>query len=368
MRTLHFDTELAWRGGQQQVLLLVAGLVRRGVQAQLAAPAGSALAARAREAGIEVTPLSARNDADPLAAFRLARLLRRQPAEILHCHTARAHAIGLLARRLLPNSRRPMVVVSRRVAFTALSALTRSKFAGANRVIAVSQAVRQRLVSAGVPAGRISVVHDGIPLDRPAPAPADRERVRHFLRLKPSDFLVAHVAHLGAEKGQSDLIAAAPRVFAELPSAVIAIVGAGNRRAHLERKAAAVGAARILFIGFWPPEDVPALLSAADVFVFPSRKEGLGSALLEAMAVGTPVVATSTGGIPELVRDGVTGLLVPPRDPPALAAAILRLLRDPALRSQLSSAAAEFVRDRGSAERMVEETIAVYRAMFSSAN
>ncbi len=368
MRTLHFDTELAWRGGQQQVLLLVAGLVRRGFPAQLAAPAGSALAARARAAGIEVTPLSARNDADPLAAFRLARLLRRRPAEILHCHTARAHAIGLLARRLLPKSRRPMLVVSRRVAFTALSALTRGKFAGADRVIAVSEAVRERLVSAGVPAERISVVRDGIPLDRPSPVPADRERVRRFLRLGPKDFLVAHVAHLGPEKGQSDLIAAAPRVYAELPSAVIAIVGGGDRRAHLEREAAAAGAARILFIGFWPPEDVPALLSAADVFVFPSRKEGLGGALLEAMAVGTPVVATSTGGIPELVRDGVTGLLVPPRDPAALAGAILRLLRDPALRSRLSGAAAEFVRARGSAERMVEETIAVYRALFPSAS
>jgi glycosyltransferase involved in cell wall biosynthesis len=365
MRTLHVDTELVWRGGQQQVLFLVEGLARLGVGVGLAAPESSALYARARQAGVAVEPFSARNDGDPVAAFRLAHLLRRHPCEILHCHTARAHAVGLLACRLLPRSSRPKIVISRRVAFSASSFLTRRKFRNADRVIAVSQAVKEGLVAAGVDPARIAVIRDGVRADDTTVDPAERERVRRLFHLAPSDRLVLHLAHLGAEKGQRDLIAAASRICAAVPDAHIAIVGGGKLRERLEREAAASGTAHILFVGFWPPEHVPALLAAASVFVLPSRQEGLGSVLLQAMAAGLPVVATAVGGIPEIVRDGSTGLLVPPRDSAALAAAVVRVLTDSALADRLAAAGLAFARKEGSAARMVEETLAVYRELFS---
>jgi glycosyltransferase involved in cell wall biosynthesis len=365
MRTFHVDTELAWRGGQQQVFLLLEGLERRGVTARLAAPARSPLHDRARRAGLTVEPFSARNDADPVAAFRLARLLRQHPSEIVHCHTARAHAVALLARRLVPHSLRPKIVVSRRVAFSALSFLTRRKFGSADRVIAVSQAVKKGLVAAGIDANRVAVVRDGVPVGEAAVDPAERERVRRLLHLAPSDRLVLHLAHLGAEKGQTDLVAAAPRIHAAVPEACIAIVGGGKLRNRLERQAAASGATRIFFVGFWPPERVPVLLAAASVFVLPSRQEGLGSVLLQAMAAGLPIVATWTGGIPEIVRDGSTGLLVPPGDVGALAGAVVRLLTDSALAARLAAAGLDFVRQEGSAGRMVDETLAVYRELIS---
>jgi glycosyltransferase involved in cell wall biosynthesis len=362
MRTLHFDTELSWRGGQRQVLLLVEGLMRRGVGVTLAAPAKSSLYERARRVGIAVVPLSARNDADPLAVIRLAVLLLRARFDILHCHTARAHGIAQLAQRFVPVSRRPVIVVSRRVAFASASFLTQRKFARAGRVIAVSEAVKQGLVTAGVDPGRIAVVRDGIPLGEAAPDPAARDRVRRLLHLAPADRLVLNVAHLGAEKGQSDLIAAAPRIHAAAPDARIAIVGGGKLRAKLEQQAAKAGG-KILFAGFWPPERISELLAAAAVFVLPSRQEGLGSVLLEAMAAGVPVVAASTGGIPEIVRDGETGLLFPPGNSAALAESVIRLLQDRALAARLSAAGLEFVRQEGSADRMVEETLAVYHSL-----
>ena len=169
------------------------------------------------------------------------------------------------------------------------------------------------------------------------------------------------MAHLGAEKGQSDLIAAAARIHAAVPDARIAIVGGGKLRGRLERQAAKAAGGGILFAGFWPPERIAALLAAAAVFVLPSRQEGLGSILLEAMAAGVPIVAASTGGIPELVRDGSTGLLVPPRNPAALAAAVIRLLGDPALAARLAAAGLEFVRKQGSADRVGGETLGGYR-------
>jgi glycosyltransferase involved in cell wall biosynthesis len=363
MRTLHVDTELAWRGGQRQVFLLVEGLVRRGVGATLAAPEKSSLYDRARRAGIAVVPLSARNDADLFAVMRLARLLRRERFDILHCHTARAHGIAMLAQRFVPVSRRPESVVSRRVAFASASFLTRRKFARAGRVIAVSEAVKQGLVAAGVDPGRIAVVRDGIPLGEATPDPAERDRVRRLLHLAPADRLVLNVAHLGAEKGQSDLIAAAPRIRAAAPDARIAIVGGGELRGKLERQAAKAAGGGILFAGFLPPERIAALLAAAAVFVLPSRQEGLGSVLLEAMAAGVPVVAAAAGGIPEIVRDNVTGLLFPPGNPAALAEVVIRLLRDPVLAARLAAAALDFVGKEGSADRMVEETLGVYRAL-----
>lgn len=363
MRTLHVDTELAWRGGQQQVLLLLEGLADRGVAVKLAAPAQSPLFARAGREGIAVEPFSARNDADPFAAFRLARLLRRDPCSILHCHTARAHAVALMACRFLSRSARPKIVVARRVAFSSSPLLTRSKFRSADRVIAVSQAVKQGLIAAGVDPGRIAVVHDGVRVSTPAVAREAIEDARRLLQLAPTDRLVLHLAHLGAEKGQTDLIAAAPRIQGAVPDALIAIVGGGELREQLERQAASVGAARIRFVGFWPPEQVPALLAAASVFVLPSRQEGLGSVLLQAMAAGLPVVAAATGGIPEIVRDGSTGLLVPPADPAALAAAVVRLLTDAALAERLARSGLAFARGEGSAERMAEETLAVYREL-----
>ncbi len=366
MRTFHVDTELAWRGGQRQVLLLVEGLVRSGVSATLAAPAKSSLYDRARRAGFAVVPLAARNDADPFAILRLASLLRREHVDILHCHTGRAHGIALLARSCVPFSRRPKLVVSRRVAFASASFLTRWKFAGADRVIAVSEAVKQGLIAAGLDPGRIAVVRDGIPLGATAPDGAERERVRRLFHLTPADRLILNVAHLGAEKGQSDLIAAADRIHATAPDARVAIVGGGKLRAKLERQASKAGGGRILFAGFWPPERISTLLAAAAVFVLPSRQEGLGSVLLEAMAAGVPVVAASTGGIPEIVRDGSTGLLVPPGNPAALADAVIRLLKDPGLAGRLVAGGLEFVRKEGSADRMVEETIGVYRELAGS--
>jgi glycosyltransferase involved in cell wall biosynthesis len=363
MRTLHVDTELAWRGGQRQVLLLVEGLVRRGASATLAAPAESSLYDRARRAGIAVAPFSARNDADPFAVVRLAGLLRRERFDILHCHTGRAHGIALLARPLVPISRRPKIVVSRRVIFASAWFLTRRKFAGAERVIAVSEAVKRGLVAAGIDPGRIAVVRDGVPLGEAASDPAERDRVRRLLHLDPAERLILNIAHLGAEKGQSDLIAAAARIHAAVPDSRVAIVGGGKLRAKLERQAAKSGGGRILFAGFWPPERISSLLAAAAVFVLPSRQEGLGSVLLDAMAAGVPVVAASAGGIPEIIRDEATGLLVPPGNPAALAEAVVRLLGDAALAARLAAAGLEFVRKEGSSDRMVDETLGVYREL-----
>jgi glycosyltransferase involved in cell wall biosynthesis len=375
MKTLHLDTERAWRGGQQQLFYLLEGLQSRGVPAVLLAQPGSLLLERARAASLDARPFASRGEADLAAAWRLARLLRDEPFDLLHCHTAHAHGVALLARWLAPRERRPKLIVARRVIFpfhpwlrrdqqAKLSFPARFKYGRADRIVAVSQAIKSDLIRDGLEDARISVVHDGIDVEQIERAAKEPAEVRRSLGVQEAESMVVNVAHLSAEKGQFELLLAFPAVRDARRDVRLVLVGDGAERPKLERFARApeFGNA-VVFAGFRPPEEIPKILKAADVFVFPSREEGLGSTLFEAMAAGAPIVATRTGGIPEIVHDEETGLLVPRKSPRDLARAILRLLDDGALAQRLAAAAKQFVETHGTKQRMVEQTIHVYQEL-----
>jgi glycosyltransferase involved in cell wall biosynthesis len=193
---------------------------------------------------------------------------------------------------------------------------------------------------------RAHVIELGIDLDR-------FTRGRRVL----DGIVVGNVARLAEQKGHRDLIAAAPAVLERHPDVRFAVAGDGELRAELEALARPLGE-RFTFLG--ERDDVPDLLASFDVFAYPSRFEGLCLAVIEAQAAGVPVVATPVGGIVENVVDGKTGLLVPPRDPVALAGAIVRLLDDPELARALAERARPRVRERYTRQRMVERTLALY--------
>ena len=172
--------------------------------------------------------------------------------------------------------------------------------------------------------------------------------------------LVGNVAALTPHKGQRHLVEAAALVVRQVPDARFIIAGGGELRESLERQIKEHRLEKhVMLTGFRP--DALSLHKAFDIFVMSSITEGLGTSLLDAMAAARPIVATSAGGIPEVVRDGVTGLLVPPRDHAAMAAAIVRLLNDPALRDRMGAAGRARVVEEFSADRMLKDTLAVYR-------
>lgn len=351
MRVLHVDTARGWRGGQNQVLLTAQGMARRGHQVVVAARAGAPLAERAAGRGLDTRAIRFGGDLAPAPAWALRRLVRDFRPEVVHLHDP--HAAG--AALLIPGTLTPLVA-SRRVDFPMRGPLSRWKYRRCRRVIAVSQAVARVLEKDGLSPEATRVVYEGVP-DR-VPAPGGRD-VLDKLGIPPGAPVVGNVAALTAHKDHATLLAAAAALRARIPEARFVIVGHGELEDRLHAQARALGLSEsVLFAGF--RADLDALIPAFDVFCLSSHLEGLGTSLLDAMCYARAVVATAAGGIPEAVEDGVTGRLVPSRDPEALAAALAEVLRDPARRESMGAAGRKRFLERFTSERMVDETLAVY--------
>jgi glycosyltransferase involved in cell wall biosynthesis len=360
MFSLHVDTARTWRGGQNQALLTVTGLRALGHRAELVAHPDGVLRRRAAEGG-GVIPLAPRTEMDLTAAWRLARVLRDLRPDIVHAHDPHAVAMAALARSIGGPDPAPPLVASRRVDFRIRqNAFSRWKYRQVDVFICASECIRQMLLADGVEPERAVTVHEGVDIDHiDAAPPAD---VRAAFWLPHGAPLVGNVAALVPHKGQRYLVEAAALVVRRMPDARFLIVGDGELRATLEQAVRREQLEKhVIFTGFRP--DVLSLIKGFDLFVMSSVTEGLGTSLLDAMAASRAVVATRTGGIPEVVVDGETGLLVPPRDAHALAEAIIRLLGDESLRAAFGRAGRQRVERRFSADRMVAATLAVYESL-----
>jgi glycosyltransferase involved in cell wall biosynthesis len=356
--SLHIDTSRTWRGGQNQVLLTINGLLEIGHRAALVAHPDGVLRRRAAE-GLDLIPLTPRTEMDLSAAWKLSRVIRRLQPDIVHAHDPHGIAMASLALSLGSASGIAAVLVaSRRVDFhLKANSFSRWKHRQVDCFIAASDAIRQMLIGDGVAAERTTTVHEGIDLGHVLAAP--RVNVHEAFWLPHQAPVVGNVAALVPHKGQRHLIEAAHLVVREIPDARFVILGEGELREPLERQVRDHHLEKhVLLPGF--RTDVLGCIKGFDLFAMSSVTEGLGTSLLDAMACSRAVVATRAGGIPEIVEDGATGTLVPPRDPAAMAHEIVRLLRDEALRRRMGEAGSARVTARFTVERMVEETAAVY--------
>ncbi len=360
MFSLHIDTARTWRGGQNQVLVTVLGLRALGHRTLLVAHARGELRQRAQE-GLDFVPLAPKTEMDLGAAWRLSRLLRQLRPDIVHAHDPHAVAMAALALSMNTSGHAPTLVAARRVDFHLRnSALSRWKYRQVQCFICASEAIRRMLVADGTPEARTVTVHEGIDIGHVDAAPA--AMLHQELWLPHHAPIVGNVAALVPHKGQRHLVDAAALVVRQVPDARFVIAGEGELRASLERHIRDLHLEKHVFlVGFRP--DVLSLHKAFDIFAMSSVTEGLGTSLLDAMASARPVVATRVGGIPEVVEDGVTGILVPPRDDDRLADGIVRLLKDEPLRRRMGEAARARATEKFSAERMVEDTLRVYQRL-----
>jgi len=254
----------------------------------------------------------------------------------------------------------PLRVISRRVDFPLKkNYFSRRKYKkNVDAVIAISEGVKEVLVDGGIDPDRIVVIPSGIDFT-PYHEAASSDYLRRELSFAPDDFLVGIVAHLADHKGHRYLIQATKSIKENSSKIKIIIVGGGPLYMELSKQAEESNVKdMVFFLGF--REDVPQILSSLDLFVLSSFLEGMGSSILDAMACRLPVVATKVGGIPEVVRHRETGLLVPPRNPSALAKAILKLYNDRELASRFGQRGYQVVHQKFSAEAMAERIILLY--------
>jgi glycosyltransferase involved in cell wall biosynthesis len=353
VKVVHLDSERGWRGGQRQAWMLMRGLRERGVACALLAPAGPLLH-KARADGIEAREWSGRGDADLVAVWKARSILRRLRPDLVHCHSGRAHALGVPAARLAGV---PRVVVSRRVAFPpGRHPFAKLKYGrGVDLYLCISEAARRALLDAGIPAERLALVPSGVPLAPPRPSGAGE---RPFAGVPPGARIVGTVAALEPDKNALGWLEASAQVCERMQDVHFVWIGEGRCRGRVERMRSTLGLERRVHLAGFRDEP-ERLLASFDVYVLPSWSEGLNTSLLDAMVAGVPVVASRTGGVPEIVEDGVTGRLVDPGRPDSIAAGILEALDD----RRKAAGWVEAGRQRAanfSEVRMVEGTLEAY--------
>jgi len=357
-RVVHVASGREWRGGQNQVRLLAGALARRGVDQLVITGRGTELARRLENEAIPFHTTAWSSSLDPRVLIATIRESRRgsrlKHTTILHAHDAHALVLAGVAARFTG----ARLVVTRRVDFH----LRRPGFwHRADRVIAISDAVRAILLEDGIRPERVTVVHSGIDAAEVRAAPGFDIRRRLGL---PGDARIAvNVAALVGHKDQSTLVAAAAALAERQPELHWVVAGEGPLRSTLEQQIVDRNVTdRVHLLGSIP--NAWGLIAESDVFVMSSREEGLGTSVLDALALGVPVAATRAGGIPEILGDGA-GLLVPTGDPDALAAAVETLLADRVCREAVRVAGTRAL-TRFSADGMADGILAVYRSLTST--
>jgi glycosyltransferase involved in cell wall biosynthesis len=371
MRILHFIATNFVGGPERQILNHVRRLLDGGHAVLVASfdePGGLELHAEAAKLGVECCLL-------PAGKWRVCDVIRelRRRVETWQPHVVCVHGYkagfyGLILKITLGTR---IVAFSRgwtseNLKVLLYGTLDRIIIRFADIVVAVSRSQAMRLRNSWVPQRKIRVVENAVTIRRRNDV--DRETiidVRQELELPRNTRILLAAGRLSPEKGFEDLLEAVDHVVSQVPETHLLLAGSGPMDAELRKSAAnRPCAANIHFLGF--RKDMRNLFCQADVFVLSSLSEGLPNVVLEAMALGVPVAATRVGGLPEIIEDGVTGLLVPPRNGKSLAQAILRYLLDPRTAREIASRGCDSVFDRFSAERQTEKLLETYEQVIAS--
>jgi glycosyltransferase involved in cell wall biosynthesis len=358
MRVLHIDTEMSWRGGQQQAVYLYEEMLKRGFETCFICRPGSRIAEYFLSRNLPYKQIPFWGEWDFFHGLRLALWAKQERYNILHLHSAHALSWGLWTKIFFPKLR--LVAVKRVCTSVKRNPLSSLKYKNKllDVIITISDTIRQGLIADGLEENKIITVYSGIDPDKFSKYKMnnkDADSSHDSLRL-------GTIAAFTREKDYPNYLRAASLVIRERPAIHFLAAGDGYLLPEMKKLAKELGiTANFTFTGF--QSDIGKYLASIDIFVLASRKEGLGTSVLDAQAVGLPVIATKTGGIPEIISDGVNGILVEPGNPGKLAAAILNLADNPKRRKQLGDKAKETVQNF-SIEKTVEKNIMVYKELF----
>jgi glycosyltransferase involved in cell wall biosynthesis len=362
LRILFISSIQMWGGAEVWLMDIMHGLEGRGHAVTLACRPGTVLERNARAEGFDVVAVAMRSDFDPVVVTRVARLLRERRIDLVTTNMDKELRFGGLAARLVGGV---AVVPSREVDYPLKNKL-RYRFTYnvlADHVLANSESTRRTLLANApwLQPERVEVVYKGID---PAPYLAGEDAGRALLAelgIPAGAPVVGFVGQVIQRKGIPDLLQAIPRVLERVPDTRFVMAGEGKLADVVAGTARDAGFAdRVIMAGY--RDDVPALMHALDVLVLPSIVEGFGYVLVEAMAAGKPVVASRASSIPEIVRDGETGLLVDTHAPEMLAGALIEMLEDPGRARAMGQRGRAVMLETFTLERMIDRTEAAFRS------
>lgn len=357
LRVAHIDTEKTWRGGQQQVFSLLNGLNKLGHKNFPIVRKHSALEKKLEESSQFFYSVTPWGEFDFLTARAIRRKLRENKIQIVHAHSAHGQALAALA----VHSTAIPLVVTRRVDFhLRKNPFSKWKYRQAKKIIAISRGVEKILLEDGIPPEKIAVVRSGIDYSRHQNL---KQLTRAEMAIPEDSFVIGQVAALAPHKDQANFLEMIKILKGSMPELIGVLVGEGALREELEDMAKKMGIfSSIRFLGF--QKVVLECIKNFDIFCISSKEEGLGTSILDAMALRVPVVATKTGGIPDIVKEGETGFLAEPQNPQALAAAVNRAILMGNKREKILDQAHKMAKEYD-VSSTIRETEAVYKSLLN---
>jgi glycosyltransferase involved in cell wall biosynthesis len=355
---LHIDTESYWRGGQQQAIYLYQGLLAKNIKTNFICTPNSQLEQYLKAKMLNYLTLPLRNELDFPSAFRIARFAKNNAYSILHLHTAHAVMLGIWAKLIYPKLK---LVVARRVDFSIhKNILSKFKYSNSyiDRIVAISNNIKNVLINDGIEPTKISTIRSGVDIHKFDSITPEDDYKERILKIPNDAFIVGTVAALTGHKDYPTLLKTAKIVLDKSKNIHFIAAGDGKDKEKIHGFAKELNILnRFHFLG--QRDDVGKLLKSMDIFVLASKKEGLGTSVLDAMTVGLPIIGTKAGGIPEMISHGHNGLLVEKQNPSEFALAISKLIEDETLRTKLSENALKTVR-QFSVNETVKQNVQLY--------
>ncbi len=358
LTTLHIDSEMAWSGGQRQVSGLCSYLRQWGHDVKIITRPGSKLESWTNGESFESFAVNMPSTLSFPSILRMRSIIASLKPDVVHLHASRAHVLGAAAAKLAGAR---VIVATRRMDDPIKMIWPNTSAYGkwTTAIVAISTAVRDVLVNCGVDAAKIHTIPSGTDIDRFKDTTPDLQ-FRSGFAGDPAWPVVTTAASLIERKGIRFLLEAAHLLQKSGRPVRVVIAGDGEQRQELQNMAQKLSI-ECTFLGQF--SDMPKLLASSDIFVLPSLSEGLGVAVLEAMAAGKPIVASAVGGLKESVVDGQTGFLIPPTNAQALADALKKLLSDSSLIDQFGSAGRARAAEKYSLENMAKGNESLYHKL-----
>ncbi|GAB4131555.1 MAG: glycosyltransferase [Ignavibacteriales bacterium] len=343
VRVLHIDIDKNWRGGQRQALYLHEYLLSKNYLSIMVCSENSIMEKRCKEQLLRYESINYRNELDLISAVKIGKIVKANKINIIIAHSSHALSLGLLVKLL---QRSVKLIAVRRVDFKIQNnILSKWKYKTdyLNKIVCVSNYIKSVMTIAKKIEEKLMTIRDCIDVKRINDSQFD-ETLKKKLNIQSSEIIIGTVAAFVGHKDYPTFIKAASIVVEKYPNTIFVCVGEGKLKNDMIELSKELNVyEKFRFVGF--TDDVISYLKIFDIFVLSSKREGLGSSILDAQAVGLPIIASRTGGIPELIVDGTTGLLVEPKNPKKLSEAILRLIFNKEGRNFLAKNAKENVNE-----------------------